>query len=100
MVTRSHKVTISWCTCDPAGIAFDPRYFAIWFLRLVPTLIEVGLIVPHVDPTLFVIHGMAGDVPKAHPIECALPFVPSDVPSVIMLIVFPIISPGQVPLLH
>jgi tripartite ATP-independent transporter DctM subunit len=77
-----------------------PEEFAIWFGILVLIVVEVGLITPPVGLNLFVINGMAGDVPMAETFKGVLPFVLSDILRVIILAAFPIITLGLVRLLY
>src|SRR5690606_35284366 len=44
MLTTSREVTIEWGDCDPAGIVFFPRYFAMFDWSLWSHFAKVGLI--------------------------------------------------------
>lgn len=45
--------------CGPGGLGFDP----IWFGIMIVIIVEMGMITPPVGMNVFVIKGMAGDVP-------------------------------------
>jgi TRAP-type C4-dicarboxylate transport system permease large subunit len=78
----------------------SPEEFAIWFGILVLIVVEVGLITPPVGLNLFVINGMAEDVPMSQTFTGVLPFVISDILRVLILAAFPVITLGLVRLLY
>ncbi len=76
------------------GLGFDP----IWFGVVVVVVIEMGLITPPVGINVFVVKGVAGDVPMATIFRGVLPFWFAMAVCLGLLIVFPQIAlflPGQ-----
>jgi tripartite ATP-independent transporter DctM subunit len=71
----------------------------IWFGILAVVVVEVGLITPPVGMNVFVINGMAKDVPMLESFRGVLPFLISDMIRIAVLIVFPVITLGLVRLL-
>ncbi|MFW5833261.1 MAG: TRAP transporter large permease, partial [Pseudomonadota bacterium] len=63
----------------------SPTETALWFGILVLVVVEVGLITPPVGLNLFVINGLAPDVPLHHTFRAALPFVLGDLVRVALL---------------
>ena len=59
-------------------------------------VVEVGLITPPVGMNVFVINGMAKDVPMIESFRGVLPFLISDIVRIAALIAFPAISLGLV----
>ncbi|HSW56869.1 MAG TPA: TRAP transporter large permease [Dehalococcoidales bacterium] len=57
--------------CGPAGLGFDP----IWFGIMVVIVAETGMITPPVGMNLFVIKGMAPEVPTIQIYKGILPYV-------------------------
>ena len=66
-----------------------PDDFGLWFGILVLIVVEVGLITPPVGMNLFIINGMARDIPIGQTFRGALPFVVTDIVRVAFLAVFP-----------
>ncbi|MFV0386913.1 TRAP transporter large permease [Paracoccus sp. (in: a-proteobacteria)] len=77
-----------------AGLDFGmPREDTlIWFGILAVVVVEVGLITPPVGMNVFVINGMAKDVPMMESFRGVLPFLISDVIRIAALIAFPFIT--------
>ncbi len=71
----------------------------IWFGILAVVVVEVGLITPPVGMNVFVINGMAKDVPMLESFRGVLPFLISDIIRIAALIAFPFITLGLVRLL-
>jgi tripartite ATP-independent transporter DctM subunit len=71
----------------------------IWFGIIAVVVVEVGLITPPVGMNVFVINGMARDVPMIESFRGVLPFLVSDVIRIGALIGFPAITLGLVRLL-
>ena len=67
---------------------FDP----IWFGIIMVTVIEMGLITPPVGINVFIIHGVAGDVPMGKIFNGILPFLVAGWMHVAMLVVWPQIA--------
>lgn len=68
----------------------------IWFGILAVVVVEVGLITPPVGMNVFVINGMAKDVPMIESFRGVLPFLLSDLVRIVVLIAFPAITLGLV----
>ena len=68
----------------------------IWFGILAVVVVEVGLITPPVGMNVFVINGMARDVPMWESFRGVMPFLISDVIRILLLIAFPAITLGLV----
>ncbi|MGR3557914.1 MAG: TRAP transporter large permease [Paracoccus sp. (in: a-proteobacteria)] len=84
-----------------AGLDFGmPREETlIWFGILSVVVVEVGLITPPVGMNVFVINGMARDVPMIESFRGVLPFLISDIIRIAALIAFPVVTLGLVRLL-
>jgi len=80
-------------TFFPVVMALDfgltPDETAIWFGILALIVVEVGLITPPVGLNVYVIHGLARDVPLTDTFRGVLPFLAADVVRVALLIAFP-----------
>jgi len=80
----------------PIMLALDfglsPDEFGLWFGILVLIVVEVGLITPPVGMNLFIINGMARDIPIGQTFRGALPFVTTDIIRVAILASFPSIT--------
>jgi len=70
----------------------NPTEKAIWFGILVLMVVEIGLIAPPVGLNVYVVNGMARDVPMAETYRGVVPFLVSDAVRVTLLLLFPIIS--------
>ena len=68
----------------------------IWFGVLSVVVVEVGLITPPVGMNVFVINGLAKDVPMSESFRGVLPFLISDLVRITILIAVPAISLGLV----
>lgn len=81
-----------------AGLDFGmPREDAlIWFGILAVVVVEVGLITPPVGMNVFVINGMAKDVPMIQSFRGVVPFLISDIIRIGLLIIFPVVTLGLV----
>ena len=65
---------------------------AIWFGILALIVVEVGLITPPVGMNLFIINGVARDIPISSTYKGVAPFVASDLIRVVILVSFPAIT--------
>jgi TRAP-type C4-dicarboxylate transport system permease large subunit len=65
---------------------------AIWFGILVLSVVEIGLIAPPVGLNVYVVNGLARDVPMAETYRGVVPFLVSDAVRVTLLIAFPGLS--------
>ena len=68
----------------------------IWFGILAVVVVEVGLITPPVGMNVFVINGMARDVPMWESFKGVMPFLISDIIRIGFLIAFPVVTLGLV----
>lgn len=75
---------------DLWGLAATDK--AVWFGILVLMVVEVGLIAPPVGLNVYVIHGLARDVPMAETYRGVMPFLFSDIFRILLLLVFPSVS--------
>jgi C4-dicarboxylate transporter, DctM subunit len=71
--------------CGPGGLGFDP----IWFGVMVVIVVEMGLITPPVGINVFVIKGMAPEVPTYTIFKGIVPFLLMDVLEIIILTALP-----------
>lgn len=67
----------------------SPEEAAIWFGILALIVVEVGLITPPVGMNLFIINGVARDIPIGATYRGVTPFVLSDLVRVVVLVAFP-----------
>jgi len=73
--------------CGPTGLGFDP----IWFGIMIVIVVEMGMITPPVGMNVFVLRGMAPDVPVYSIFKGIVPFLVADVIQVGILTAFPLI---------
>jgi C4-dicarboxylate transporter, DctM subunit len=71
--------------CGPAGLGFDP----VWFGIMIVIVVEMGMITPPVGMNVFVIKGMAPDVPTYSIFKGILPFLYADIFEVVLLTAIP-----------
>jgi TRAP-type C4-dicarboxylate transport system permease large subunit len=74
-----------------------PDHLKIWFGIIVLIVVEVGLITPPVGMNVFIINGLARDIPMKETFKGVLPFLLSDMVRVVLLIAFPILTLVFVP---
>lgn len=67
------------------SLGFD----AIWFGIIMVKMVEIGLITPPVGINVFVIKGIASDVPMSQIFKGVIPFLAGDIIQVAILIMFP-----------
>ena len=77
----------------------SPEHKAIWFGILVLMTVGIGLIAPPVGLNVYVVNGIARDVPMGETYRGIWPFLASDLARVLMLLFFPVLSLGLVNLL-
>ncbi|RMH46077.1 MAG: TRAP transporter large permease subunit [Alphaproteobacteria bacterium] len=70
------------------ALGFDP----IWFGVVIVTVAELGLITPPVGMNLFVIQGVAGDLPSGTVMRGIVPFLLADMVRLAVLIALPQIA--------
>jgi C4-dicarboxylate transporter DctM subunit len=71
--------------CGRTGVGFDP----IWFGIMLVIVVEIGMITPPVGMNVFVIKGMAPDVPTYTIFKGIVPFLWADIFQVVLLTAFP-----------
>jgi tripartite ATP-independent transporter DctM subunit len=69
-------------------LGFDP----IWFGVIMVIVLEMGLITPPVGMNVYVVKGIAGDVPMARIFEGVMPFLVAMIVCIALLIAFPQIA--------
>jgi tripartite ATP-independent transporter DctM subunit len=74
---------------EALDFGLTPEQTAIWFGILALIVVEVGLITPPVGMNLFIINGVARDIPIAATYRGVTPFVLSDLVRVVVLVAFP-----------
>ena len=70
------------------SLGFDP----IWFGIIIVRVFEMAAITPPVGMNVYVIHGVARDIPMSTIFRGIIPFVIADICHVTLLVVFPQIS--------
>jgi C4-dicarboxylate transporter, DctM subunit len=80
-------------------LGLGPEQKAIWFGILVLMTVSFGLIAPPVGLNVYVVNGIAKDVPMNETYKGVLPFLAWDVTRTVLLLLFPVISLGMVELL-
>ena len=70
----------------------DPQSKAIWFGMLILMVVQIGLIAPPVGLNVYVINGMAKDVPMAESYRGVMPFLVADFVRIALLVAFPPIT--------
>ncbi|MEX0280791.1 MAG: TRAP transporter large permease [Arenibacterium sp.] len=70
------------------GLGYDP----IWWGVIMIVVIELGMITPPIGINVFVLHGMARDLPLGTIFKGVIPFVFADVARLVILILFPALS--------
>ncbi|MDC0343717.1 TRAP transporter large permease [Aestuariivita sp.] len=70
------------------GLGYDP----IWWGVVMIVVIELGMITPPIGINVFVLHGMARDLPLSTIFRGVIPFVFADLARLIVLILFPALS--------
>lgn len=73
-------------------IVSDLGYDPVWFGVIVVMVVELGLITPPIGMNVFVIKGMAGDVPLERIFAGVLPFVVAQCVLIAILVIFPQIA--------
>jgi C4-dicarboxylate transporter DctM subunit len=75
---------------DLFGLA--PEAKAIWFGILVLMTVGIGLTAPPVGLNVYVVNGIARDVPMSETYKGVLPFVATDVVRMLLLMFFPALT--------
>ena len=81
----------------PAVMSLDlyglnPTDKAIWFGILILGVVQIGLVAPPVGLNVYVVNGMARDVPMAETYRGVMPFLVADFIRVTLLLLFPALS--------
>jgi tripartite ATP-independent transporter DctM subunit len=74
------------------GLAPEPK--AIWFGILVLMTVGIGMLAPPVGLNVYVVNGMARDVPMNETYKGVMPFLASDVLRLLLLLFVPAVSVG------
>lgn len=72
------------------GLGLSPIWFGIFLVRAM----EIGFVHPPIGMNLYVIHGVAKDVPVNRIFKGVLPFLAADFLHLLLLILFPVIALG------
>jgi TRAP-type C4-dicarboxylate transport system permease large subunit len=75
---------------DYWGLSADDK--AIWFGMVALVVMEIGLITPPVGMNVYIINGVARDIPMGTIFRGVAPFLVSDILRVLVLVLFPSIS--------
>jgi TRAP-type C4-dicarboxylate transport system permease large subunit len=73
-------------------LGLTPRDTAVWFGVLVLMTVSFGLLAPPVGLNVYVVHGLARDVPIGQTYRAVLPFLAADLLRLLLLLVFPPLS--------
>ncbi|HMA10979.1 MAG TPA: TRAP transporter large permease [Steroidobacteraceae bacterium] len=73
-----------------ADLGLSPIWFGIFLVRAM----EIGFVHPPIGMNLYVIQGVAPDVPLTRVFKGVLPFLLADLVHLVLLIVFPVIAMG------
>ena len=73
---------------------------AIWFGILILMVVSFGLLVPPMGLNVYVVNGMAKEVPLSETFRGVMPFLISDVVRIVMILFFPGIALWLVKLLN
>jgi C4-dicarboxylate transporter DctM subunit len=77
---------------DLFGLAAEPK--AIWFGVLVLMTVGIGMLAPPVGLNVYVVNGMARDVPMNETYKGVMPFLLSDALRLLLLLFVPAVSVG------
>src|SRR5690606_30378145 len=72
------------------GMGLSPIWFGIFLVRAM----EIGFVHPPIGMNLYVIRGVAPDVPLARVFKGVLPFLAADLVHLALLVVFPVLALG------
>ncbi|MBR0564750.1 TRAP transporter large permease [Azoarcus sp. L1K30] len=75
---------------DYFGLGLEDK--AIWFGMVALVVMEIGLITPPVGMNVYIINGIAKDIPMATIFRGVLPFLASDIIRIVLLVMVPGIS--------
>jgi TRAP-type C4-dicarboxylate transport system permease large subunit len=75
-----------------AELGLSPVWFGIFLVRAM----EIGFVHPPIGMNLYVIQGVAPDVPLTRIFKGVLPFLAADLLHLVLLVVFPVIAMGLV----
>lgn len=78
---------------DYFGLGLEDK--AIWFGMVALVVMEIGLITPPVGMNVYIINGIAKDIPMATIFRGVLPFLASDIVRIVLLVMVPGISLGM-----
>ena len=75
-------------------IAIDLGVSPIWFGIFLVRTMEIGFVHPPIGMNLYVIQGVAPDVPLGRIFKGVLPFLTADLLHLVLLVLFPVIALG------
>lgn len=77
-----------------AGLDFglSPNETKIWFGIIILVVVELGLITPPVGLNVFIINGMARDIPMRETFRGVMPFFATEMVRITLLVLFPVIT--------
>ncbi|NVK35117.1 MAG: TRAP transporter large permease [Rhodobacteraceae bacterium] len=78
-----------YATAASATFGMDTEQLKIWFGILALIVVELGLITPPVGLNVFIINGLAKDVPMSQTFKGVMPFFSIEIVRVGLLIIFP-----------
>jgi len=70
----------------------SPEHKAIWFGVLVLMTVGIGMLAPPVGLNVYVVNGMARDVPMNETYKGVMPFLASDLLRIVLLLFFPAVT--------
>jgi TRAP-type C4-dicarboxylate transport system permease large subunit len=73
-----------------AELGLSPIWFGIFLVRAM----EIGFVHPPIGMNLYVIQGVAPDVPLGRVFKGVLPFLAADLVHLVLLVLFPVIALG------
>ena len=82
----------AYVTPETAAFGMGPEELKIWFGILALVVVELGLITPPVGLNVFIIAGLARDVPMAETFRGVMPFFAAEILRVAVLLAFPALT--------
>lgn len=78
------------------GYGYDP----VWWGVINVVIIELGMIIPPIGIIVFILHGIAPDIPMRTIFKGVMPFVAADLMLLAIIVLFPAVALGLPKLLH
>jgi TRAP-type C4-dicarboxylate transport system permease large subunit len=82
-------VPFFWPMLSGIDFGMSSEALKIWFGIIALVTVELGLITPPVGLNVFIIHGLAEDIPMSETFKGVLPFFLAEIVRVTLLIAFP-----------